>query len=125
MEKTSNFRLFFKRLLFIIAAAVIVILVLYGCSTSRAVSQYKTYLIANDIGTKYQSRDAVYVLEIVSENEAYFYVNDSVEAYQTEVKDNLLLLTYKDEKNVFIALSRNEMFYQTKNKYLYRVVIDE
>ena len=125
MEKTSNFRLFFKRLLFIIAAAVIIILVLYGCSTSRAVSQYKTYLIANDIGTKYQSRDAVYVLEIVSENEAYFYVNDSVEAYQTEVKDNLLLLTYKDEKNVFIALSRNEMFYQTKNKYLYRVVIDE
>ena len=93
METTSNFRLFFKRLLFIIAAAVIVILVLYGCSTSRAVSQYKTYLIANDIGTKYQSRDAVYVLEIVSENEAYFYVNDSVEAYQTEVKDNLLLLT--------------------------------
>lgn len=116
---------FFKRLLVLIIFAVSIMLFCYSCSAINAVSNYKINLKDN-IGCVFEAENQQTVLVINSFEEAY--INAAEEKiggiYSLEQRDNVLFLKKGEGEEtinqVFVSISAKELFWQTKNQYLYR-----
>ena len=110
----------------LISVVIIVsVLICYSCSAINKVSGY-TINLNDSIGNIYESENQDTVLIINTKEEAYLNTKEEglTSLYSIEQKENLLLLTANNgeetTKLVFISLSENEMFWQTKNLILYR-----
>ena len=120
MENRSGFISFLKRILLISVLFVTVTIFVYYCSAVRSINQYK-YNIYNDIGSVYLTEDKAESLTILSEKEAQLYIENSNLLYTVTIKDNILFLDGQESRNVFIVLSKTEMLWQTKNRYLFKL----
>lgn len=115
---------FFKRLLVILIFTVSIVFFCYSCSAISTVSKYKIDL-KNYIGYVFEAENQQTVLVINSLEEAY--INAAEEEiggiYVLEQRDNVLFLEKGEGEEainqVFISISAKELFWQTKNQYLY------
>lgn len=124
-RSNSGFLVFLKRILLISVVVIVSVLICYSCSAINKVSGY-TINLNDSIGNIYESENQDTVLIINTKEEAYFNTKEEglTSLYSIEQKDNLLLLTAnkgeETTKLVFVSLSKNEIFWQTKNSILYR-----
>lgn len=121
MEQQNKALVIFKRILAIFIIFISTIFVCYACSAVKTVSSYN-YSLEADVGSIYQSENEKYTLKIMSATEAYFYQDNSAESYDLAVKENVLFCTKEDVKYIFLAFSESEMFWQTKDVYLFKQV---
>ena len=125
VRSNNGFLTFLKRLLLISVITIVTVLICYSCSAIDKVSKY-TISLKDSIGAIFETENQDTVLMFNSETEAY--LNTTVEGftsvYKIEQKDNVLLLTNeqpeKTTKIVFLSLSKEELFWQTKSIILYR-----